>query len=84
VRVTLTGNAALSFSGASDGQRLMVRLKQGGGGNNTITLPANVRFPADFSSVTLSIGIGKLDRIAFVYNLDDDKYDILGVNKGYF
>jgi hypothetical protein len=84
VRVTLTGNLAVTFSNASDGQRLMLRLKQAGSGNNSLTLPGNVRYPVDFSQVVLSIGIGKIDRIALVYNLDDDKYDILGVNKGYF
>jgi hypothetical protein len=84
VRITLTGNLAMTFSNASDGQRLMIRLKQGGAGNYTLTLPPSIRYPADFSSVTLSIGVGRVDRIALVYNLDDDKYDILGFNKGYF
>ncbi len=82
VRITLTGNTTLSFSGAVDGQNCMLEVTQDGTGGRTVTWPAAARWPTDVPTPTLS-SASKMDKIGFIYNNPAAKYDAVAVVKGY-
>lgn len=56
------------------GQKLILRLKQGGAGSWTITWNAIYRFAAA-TAPTLTTTTAKTDHIGFIYNSDDTKWD---------
>lgn len=81
-RVTLSGNTTFTFRNARDGEKLVLELKQDATGSRTITLPANVRYSLYIPSVVLSTSAGYLDRLGFIYNATDGKYDLVAVAYG--
>lgn len=81
-RITLAGNTTLTFSGAVDGEKLILELKQDGTGGRQITLPANVRYSTTIPSVTLSSAANRIDKLGFMYNATDNKYDLVAVTYG--
>lgn len=83
VRITLTGNLQLGFTGGVDGQKFIVELIQDGNGNRTLSYDSSVRFGTDLTATTLSTASGKLDRIGFIYNASAGKYDVIAFAKGY-
>jgi hypothetical protein len=83
IDLTLTDNvSALTMTGASDGQRCTLRVKQGGTGSYTISLPPNVRMNDDIPALSLSTAVGKLDFVGFQYHGADAKYDLVATTKG--
>jgi len=75
---------AFTFSGAVDGQKCQLLLKQDATGGRTVTFGSEVRGSDDLPSPpTLSTGANKLDRLGYVYNGTDSKYDFVAINKGY-
>lgn len=83
VRITLTGDTTLAFTGAVDGQNCQLEIKQDGTGSRLATLPASVRWPTDIPAPTLTTTAGKMDKIGFQYHGTDSKYDGVSVVKGY-
>lgn len=81
-RVTLAGNTTFTFSNARDGEKVVLELKQDATGSRTITLPSNVRYCLYVPSVTLSTAAGYIDKLGFIYNATDDKYDLVAVAYG--
>lgn len=82
-RITLTGNATITNSGAVDGQKLLLELTQDGTGSRTVSFTSETRFGTDITSITLSTAAGKTDRIGFIYNSAATKYDVVAFVKGF-
>lgn len=77
VRLTLAGNVTLSFTNATDGQKCVLKIKQGGSGGYSLTLPSSVRYSMDMRSFSPSAQVGGVDRIGFMYDADDSAYDFV-------
>jgi hypothetical protein len=85
IRIDMASNIVInSVTGAVDGQRVMVKLRQTGSFSLSITA-ANVRYSDDIpkSSIVVSTVAGKVDRLAMTYDATDDKYDIIAFVKGF-
>jgi hypothetical protein len=83
-KMTLTANiTALTFAGGYDEQSTVMKIKQGGAGGYTVAQPSNVRCPADIPWPTLTATVGKFDRLGFMYDADDSKWDLVALAKGY-
>lgn len=84
-KLTLTGNVtAFNFTGTpKDGQPFILAVKQDGVGGHSITWESRVRFSNDLPSFSLSSAPNTLDYILFRYYEDDDKFDVLAVNRGF-
>lgn len=76
--VTATGDITFTFSGAVDEQPCILRLISNG---HVMTWPASVRWPDDIAVPTFSAT--KMDRIGFIRNNVDGKYDVAAIIKGY-
>lgn len=83
IRITLGGNTTLIMSGAADGQKCLLELKQDGTGNRTITVGSEVLFGSDVTSISLSSGANKTDEVGFVYNNATTKYRVVAVARGF-
>ena len=83
VRITLTGNLQLGFTGGVDGQKFIVELIQDGVGGRTISYDSSVRFGTDIVATTLSTAANKIDRVGFIFNQAAGKYDVIAFAKGY-
>ena len=83
-RVTLTGNCTITMTGSpTDGQPLLLSLKQDATGSRIVTWEARFRSSVDMGNVDLST-IGLLtDYALFRYNDADDKWDALALNRGF-
>lgn len=82
IRVTLTANVALSFSGALDGQACLIKMRQDSTGGRVVSLPAGVRFNSLITSYAVSTAPGKADKIGFIYDGEDSKYDLVSIIPG--
>lgn len=82
-RMTLTGNLALDFTGAADGQKVLVELTQDGTGSRTVTLGTSVSYGTDITSFTATTTAGATDVLGFIYNSAAGKYRLVAVAKGY-
>jgi type VI protein secretion system component VasF len=83
-KVTLADNATINFTGTpTDGQPLLFAVRQDAVGGYTVTWDASrARFSDDLSS-GFSSAANKLDYLLFRYNADDDKFDLLALNRGF-
>lgn len=82
-RITLTGNIVITNSGAVDGQKLLLELKQDGTGSRTVSFTSETRFGTDITSITLTTTASKTDKIGLIYNSTDNKYDVIAFVKGF-
>jgi len=83
-KVTLTGNAQIDFTGTpSDGQAIMLAIKQDATGSRTVTWDSRVRFSADLPLFILTSTANALDYMLFRYYKDDDKFDLQALNQGF-
>lgn len=82
-RITLTGNAVITNSGAVDGQKMILELIQDGTGGRTVGFTSETRFGTDLTSITLSTAANKIDRVGLMYNASSSKYDVIAFVKGY-
>jgi hypothetical protein len=83
---TLTATQTFTLSNptnATDGQRVIWRIKQDGTGSRLISLDTNFRLGADITVVTLSTGANKVDYLGAIYNSTDGKWDVIAFIKGY-
>jgi hypothetical protein len=83
VRVTLTGDFAPTFSGAINGQRVILEVKQDGAGERLVTLPANVRMSTDIPAFVASTAPNAADKIGFIYDESAARYDLVAFIKGF-
>lgn len=81
-RVTLAGNTTFTFTGAVDGEKLILEIKQDATGSRTISLPASVRYSLTIPTVSLSSTPNVIDKLGFMYNATDNKYDLVAVTYG--
>ena len=82
IRVTLTANTTFTFSGALDGQGCVLKLKQDAIGARTVTLPGGVRFNSLITAYFNTSAANKADKVGFVYDGTDSKYDIVSIVPG--
>jgi len=82
-KITLTGNATITNSGAVDGQKFILQVIQGGSGSYTITFTSETQFGTSFTSITLTTAVGKMDMIGLVYSSVNSKYNIVSFAAGY-
>lgn len=83
-KLTLEGNTTITFTGTpNDGQPLIFAVRQDGSGNRTITWEARVRYSDDLPTILLSTTGLALDYVLFRYNEDDDKFDVMALNRGF-
>ena len=82
--VDLTGNITIGFSNAvKNGQKILLRLKQDATGGRTVTFDASIRLGTSLTSYTATTTASKRDILGFVYDTVANKFDFVGVNKGY-
>lgn len=83
--VTLGGNRTLSnpTGTPSNGQQLIIRVKQDATGSRTLAYGSAYRFSTDVPSPTLTTTAGQTDYLGFVYNSADSKWDLLAITKGF-
>jgi hypothetical protein len=82
-KITLTGNATITNSGAVDGQKIILQLIQGGSGGYTVTFTSDTKFGTSFASITLSTSVGAMDMIGMIYSAVNSKYNIVSFAAGY-
>jgi len=83
VRVTLGGPTTMTFTGAQDGQRLLLEVTQDVTGGRTVTWPASLRYSSTIPAIALSAAGGKLDRIGFIYRSGTSTYDVIAIAIGF-
>ena len=85
IRLNLKHDAVIAFTGATkDGQQIVLALVQDDIVPHTVSYTDSVRLGTDiFSIPLLSIELGKLDRIVFMYDAVANKYDLCGYSRGY-
>jgi hypothetical protein len=81
--LTLTGNTAITNSGAVNGQKMILQLVQGGSGSYTVTFTSETKFGTSFTTITLSTAVGAMDMIGLVYSSVNSKYNIVSFAAGY-
>jgi hypothetical protein len=82
--VTIAGNRTLGApTNPADGQKVTLRIKQDAVGNRTLTFDPIYRFGTDIPSVVLSTTPDAEDYIGIIYNLDDDKWDVVALSRGF-
>lgn len=62
---------------ATDGQRIIWRIKQDATGSRIITLDSKFTVNSEISSVVLSTAASAIDHIGAIYNEADDKFEIV-------
>ena len=80
--ITLTSNAAVTFTGGQGGARYVIAVKQDATGSRTITWPASVRWPRGVV-FTLTTAANKTDYIGFIYNNVDSTYDAVAFSANF-
>lgn len=83
IRITLAGNPTITPVAGADGQKCVLELLQDVTGGRSVTWGSTVRFGSDLPSITLSAAGGALDRIGFIYNAADGKYDVVALSRGF-
>ncbi|QJI52988.1 putative SGNH hydrolase protein [Xanthomonas phage FoX4] len=82
IRITLTTDTTLIMEGALDGQGCVLKLRQDAAGTHPVAFSANVRFNAMFATYNPTMTPLLADRVGFVYDADDDAYDVHAVLPG--
>jgi hypothetical protein len=82
IRVTLTADVVLTFSGAVDGQGCVLKLRQDNTGGHTVGMPSAVRFNSLITSFSVTPGGDKIDKVGFVYDDEDTRYDLVSLVPG--
>lgn len=83
-RLTLTGTpTTLTFTGGVDGEKLVLELTQGSGGNKTVIFPANVRYSSSLQTISMSNTAQYTDKLGFMYNSSTNTYDFVAQMIGF-
>jgi hypothetical protein len=82
--VTLGGSRTLGNpTFATDGQRLLFRIRQDGTGSRVLTLDTNYRLGVTIPAVVLSTAANKTDYLECIYHSGDGKFDVIRFETGY-
>jgi hypothetical protein len=81
--LTLTGSTTITNSGAVDGQKLLLQVKQGGTGSYTIAFTTETKFGTDLTAIVLSTAVGVVDMIGLQYSSLNGKYNVVAFVKGF-
>jgi hypothetical protein len=74
-RVTIAANRTLGNpSNATDGQKMVLQVTQGSGGNFTLSYASSYEFSTGLPQPTLSTTAGDTDLLAFIYNAAKGKW----------
>ncbi len=77
VDMTLVASSTVAApSNPADGQRLLLRIKQGGSGSYTITWDAVFLFGTTLTSITLSTAVNSVDQVLFIYDSGISKWRV--------
>lgn len=83
IRITLTANTTLNMSGALDAQGCILKLKQDATGGRSVSFGGtNVRFNQLITVYSATPTAGKSDRVGFIFDGTDSKYDLVSVVPG--
>jgi hypothetical protein len=82
-KIILGHDVEFTFSGAIDGDRLVLRLIQDETGGREPSWPATVRYGTDIPTIEIDTYIGKQTYIGFLYDADAFKYDVVSIMKGF-
>ncbi|ATS92294.1 tail assembly protein [Stenotrophomonas phage vB_SmaS_DLP_5] len=82
IRITLTTDTLLEFTGALDGQGCVVKVRQDAVGSHEVSFSPNVRFNSLIPSYNATMTPMKADRLGFVYDAGDDAYDFHAIVNG--
>lgn len=74
---------AITFSGAAEGDKLTLRIKQGTTGGGTVSWPTSIRYGVDIAAITLSTAANKQDYVGLIYDGSTGKYDVVAVVRQY-
>lgn len=81
-----TGRTIGAPSNGSDGQQIVLRIKNTSGGAVTLTLTtgsaSSFRFGSTITALS-DIAAGKTDYITAFYDATDDRWDVVGYAKGF-
>jgi len=75
--ITIDQDVTFAFTGTPEMEKLILKIIQDGTGGWVITLPANVRYGAEITAAVVSTGIGTRSYLGFLYDADDDEYDLV-------
>lgn len=79
ITLAASGHTIAAPSNPADGHPLLIRLRQGGSGTNTVTFNAVFDFAKVGGAPTLSTAVGKVDRLMTEYDLIKTKWVVLAV-----
>ena len=82
IRITLTANTTLTFTGALDGQGCILKLRQDAIGGRTVSLPASIRANAIIATYSPTLVAGKADLVGVRYDGQDSRYDFVSLIQG--
>jgi hypothetical protein len=82
-QITLDQNTTFAFTGANDGERLILRIKQNGTGGHSVTWPATIRYGTDLTSMIVTSAANKQDYCGFIYDSVAVKYDAVSHMRGF-
>ena|SRR5687768_10639091 len=84
--ITLAGNRTITFTGgsaATDGKKIIVRIKQDATGSRLLTWDTIVRFGTDITGITLTTTANATDMVGLIYNHAATKFDVVAFSRGY-
>ena len=84
IRLRLVGNVSLVFQSAVDGQGCLIKLAQDAAGGHTVALPSSVRYNTLLTAYVASSAPGLADKVGFIYDSGDSKYDLVSLVPGIF
>lgn len=82
IRLTLTGNVVLQFTGAPPDGRSCVLTIIMGSNPYTVTLPGSVRYNAIASGYTATTQANHRDMVGLVYDATDQRYNLASIVPG--
>lgn len=81
--ITLTHDFEFTFTGAVDGQKLMVRMIQDSTGGRLVTFGAKIKLGKNITSYTPTPDAGAVDLLGFMYREATDEYYLIAVQQGF-
>ena len=82
IRLRLVGDVSLVFQNAVDGQGCLLKLTQDTAGGRAVTLPTSVRYNTLLTAYVASSAPGLADKVGFIYDSGDSKYDLVSLVPG--
>ena len=82
-KITLDQDTTFAFTGANDGERLILKITQNGTGGWNVTWPVGVRFGTDLTSMIVTATANKQDYCGFIYGSTAVKYDAVSHMRGF-